>query len=268
MAKLRNGRTPSQLGREGVRAGGRISDMAAYDRSSPYAKRSGQDTGSAEPVVGRDGRDYVLSPSGRRFMDARRNDAKACRGADGATRRGILVLTLSVLAAPVWAQSSGMSRATAFAFSFQALDGPPIRLADHAGKPVLIVNTASLCGYTPQYAALQEVWARYRDRGLLVIGVPSNDFGGQEPGEAAEIGHTTHSYGVTFPLAAKANVRGANPHPFYKWAAAERPLDAPRWNFHKYLVGRDGRLAGVFPSAVAPTDPQVIAAIERQLPAP
>lgn len=177
-------------------------------------------------------------------------------------------LLACALAAPAFAQSSSMSRATAFAFSFQGLDGQPIRLADHAGKPILVVNTASLCGYTPQYAALQEVWARYRERGLLVVGVPSNDFGGQEPGAITEIEHTTHSYGVTFPLAAKANVRGVNSHPFYKWAATERPLDAPRWNFHKYLVGRDGRIIGSFPSAVVPNDARVIAAIEAQLRAP
>lgn len=180
-------------------------------------------------------------------------------------RRHALAVLASVFATPAFAQSSGMSRATAYAFSFASLDGGAIRLSDHAGKPILIVNTASLCGYTPQYAGLQELWARYRERGLLVLGVPSNDFGGQEPGEAAEINHTAHGHGVTFPLAAKANVRGANPHPFYKWAAVERPLDAPRWNFHKYLVGRDGHIAASFPSAVTPTDPKLVTAIEQQL---
>jgi glutathione peroxidase len=158
-----------------------------------------------------------------------------------------------------------MSRASAYAFSFSALDGGNIRLADFAGKPILVVNTASLCGFTPQYAGLEQLWTRYRDRGLIVLGVPSNDFGGQEPGGTKEIGTTAHAHGVTFPLAEKASVRGANPHPFYKWVASERPLDAPRWNFHKYLVGRDGRIAGSFPSAVEPTDARVLAAIEQQL---
>ena len=159
-----------------------------------------------------------------------------------------------------------MSRVTAFAFSFAALDGPDIRLAAHAGKPILVVNTASLCGYTPQYAGLQDLWKRYRDRGLLIVGVPSNDFGGQEPGGATDIVETaSHHYGVTFPLAAKAAVKGAEPHPFYKWASTERPLDAPRWNFHKYLVGRDGHIVAAFPSAVEPSDPRVIAAIEKEL---
>ncbi|MEA2992718.1 MAG: glutathione peroxidase, partial [Alphaproteobacteria bacterium] len=97
-----------------------------------------------------------------------------------------------------------MSRITAYAFSFKGLEGADIRLAEHAGKPILIVNTASLCGYTPQYAGLQQLWTRYRDKGLLIVGVPSNDFGGQEPGTATDILETAHKeYGVTFPLAAK-----------------------------------------------------------------
>ena len=155
---------------------------------------------------------------------------------------------------------------TAYAFTFAGLAGGDIKLADYAGKPILVVNTASLCGYTPQYAGLQELWTRFRARGLAIVGVPSNDFGNQEPGEANDIAHTAHQgYGVTFPLAAKADVKGASPHPFYKWAAAERPLDLPRWNFHKYLVGRDGHIAASFPSTVEPTDARVIAAIEKEL---
>jgi glutathione peroxidase len=159
-----------------------------------------------------------------------------------------------------------MSKATAYAFSFPALKGDAIRLADYAGKPILIVNTASLCGYTPQYAGLQELWTRFRERGLVIIGVPSNDFGGQEPGGVEEIEHTAHQqYGVGFLLAAKTDVRGANPHPFYKWAATERPLETPRWNFHKYLIGRNGRVTAVFPTSVAPTDARVIEAIAKEL---
>ena len=159
-----------------------------------------------------------------------------------------------------------MTRASAHVFAFQALDGREIRLADQAGKPVLIVNTASLCGYTPQYAGLQELWQRYRARGLLVIGVPSNDFGGQEPGGKTEIDHTMHQYGVTFPMATKVAVRGPEAHPFYRWAALERPGDAPSWNFHKYLIDGDGRLKASFPSSVPPTDPRIVTAIERELP--
>jgi glutathione peroxidase len=159
-----------------------------------------------------------------------------------------------------------MSRISAYAFTFDGLDGGAILLASYAGRPMMIVNTASQCGYTPQFAGLQTLWTRYRDKGLLVLGVPSNDFGGQEPGGAKEIHATADGeYHVTFPLTAKAVVKGPNAHPFYRWAAAERPLEAPRWNFHKYLIGRDGSLKAAFASEVEPTEPKVIATIETEL---
>ena len=185
-------------------------------------------------------------------------------------RRNLMVLLGSAtgvtLASPAFAQAPAMSRPTAFAFSFTGLDGGNLRLAEHAGKPILIVNTASQCGYTPQYAGLQELWTRYRDKGLLIIGVPSNDFGGQEPGGPTEISETAHhQYGVTFPIAAKAVVVGQNAHPFYKWAAEARPREVPRWNFHKYLIGRDGYIAEVFPSAIEPTDTRVKTAVAKTL---
>ena len=124
-------------------------------------------------------------------------------------RRQVLTLLAGVATAPGAASAQGVSRMTAYAFSFTALKGGDIKLADYAGKPILVVNTASQCGYTPQYAGLQDLWKRYRERGLMIVGVPSNDFGGQEPGGEAEIEHTAHgSYGVAFPLAAKAVVRG------------------------------------------------------------
>lgn len=185
-------------------------------------------------------------------------------------RREFLSLLAAGLAIPLagdraHAQAAAISRATAFAFSFKGLDGKDIRLSDHTGRPVLVVNTASLCGYTPQYSGLETLWARYRERGLLVIGVPSNDFGGQEPGGAAEIHTTAYQHGVSFPLTEKVAVKGAAAHPFYRWAAIQRPDETPRWNFHKYLVGRDGTLAAAFASAVEPTDSSVVAAIEKQL---
>jgi glutathione peroxidase len=184
-------------------------------------------------------------------------------------RRRVLALLASSFTTPALAQAPAMSRITAYAFSFAGLEGGEIKLADHAGKPILVVNTASLCGFTPQYAGLQQLWERYRQRGLMIVGVPSNDFGGQEPGGAADITKTAHGeYGVGFPLAAKAQVKGASPHPFYKWAASERPLETPRWNFHKYLVGRDGHIAAVFATDIEPMDARVINAIVKELPAP
>ncbi len=98
-----------------------------------------------------------------------------------------------------------------------------------------------------------------------MLGVPSNDFGGQEPGGETEIRHTATSHGVTFPLMAKVDVKGETAHPFYRWAALQRPLETPRWNFHKYLVGGDGLIAGAYPSATEPMDGKLVAAIERHL---
>ena len=162
-----------------------------------------------------------------------------------------------------------MSPVTAYAFSFDGLKGGSIRLADYAGKPIMVVNTASLCGYTPQYAGLEQLFERFHDRGFMIVGVPSNDFGGQEPGGASEISATANKeYGVTFPLAAKVDVEGPNAHPFYKWAAAQRPRETPKWNFHKYLVGTDGYIAAVFPTATVPMDTRVIEAVARQLAGP
>jgi glutathione peroxidase len=188
-----------------------------------------------------------------------------------ADRRNVLSVLLAGLASPAMAQTlsmkgAAMSPVTAYAFSFAGLQGDSIRLSDYAGKPIMVVNTASLCGYTPQYSGLEQLYTRYHAHGLMLIGVPSNDFGGQEPGGATEISATANKeYGVTFPLTAKADVVGPNAHPFYKWAAAERPHDPPKWNFHKYLVGRDGHIAAVFASAVEPLDARVINAIGREL---
>src|SRR5262249_47440133 len=153
-------------------------------------------------------------------------------------RRDVLALLLSA-AAPIPSAFAQMSRPTAYAFSFTGIDGHVIRLANNAGKPILVVNTASQCGYTHQFTGLQQLWSRYHQRGLLIVGVPSNDFGNQEPGTPSEILKVAADhYGVTFPLASKVSVSGEKAHPFYKWASLERPGVFPRWNFHKFLIGR------------------------------
>jgi glutathione peroxidase len=181
-------------------------------------------------------------------------------------RRTMITGALAAAAAVSAQAETAVSRISAYAFSFPALSEGEISLADYTGHPLLVVNTASLCGYTPQYAGLQQLWTEFRERGLGMIGVPSNDFGGQEPGGATEIAETAqHQYAVTFPIAAKAVVVGPNAHPFYKWAAEARPKDVPRWNFHKYLIGCDGYIADVFASAVEPTDTRVKTAIARAL---
>jgi glutathione peroxidase len=174
-------------------------------------------------------------------------------------------LASPALAEPISTKGTAMTPITAYAFSFTGLQGDAIRLADYAGKPIMVVNTASLCGYTPQYAGLEQLFTRFHGRGLMIIGVPSNDFGGQEPGGPAEISETANNeYGVTFPLTAKAVVKGPNAHPFYKWAATERPLETPKWNFHKYLVGSDGYIRAVFPTEIEPMDARVVDAVAKE----
>ena len=153
-------------------------------------------------------------------------------------------------------------------FAFTSIDGQPLPMRAFAGQAVLVVNTASFCGFTYQYAALQSVWETYRARGLVVLGVPSNDFGNQEPGTADEIKEFCEvNFAVDFPLTEKQVVKGPGAHPFFKQVVATLGPDAsPRWNFHKYLVTPEGRLAGAWPSRVEPAAPEITAAIEEVLP--
>jgi len=170
----------------------------------------------------------------------------------------------AALLAPTRHQEMPMS---AHDFSFAAIDGKPLPLSGFAGHPVLIVNTASKCGLTPQYAGLEALWEKYRDQGLVVLGVPSNDFGEQEPGTEAEIASfCSLNYGVSFPLTSKNPVVGTNAHPFYKWGVSEAgEASAPKWNFHKYLIDGKGHLIGTFGSKVTPEDPNLTEAIEASL---
>jgi glutathione peroxidase len=156
---------------------------------------------------------------------------------------------------------------SAYDFSFHAIDGGALPLETFRGKAVLVVNTASQCGLTPQYSALEALYRQYRDQGLVVLGVPANDFGQQEPGTNAEIqAFCTSRFQVSFPMAAKETVVGPTAHAFYRWAVAEAGEDAaPKWNFHKYLIGPDGGLAAVFASKTAPDAPEVISAVSAAL---
>ncbi len=158
---------------------------------------------------------------------------------------------------------------TAHDFTFIGIEGTSLPLRSFDGKAMLVVNTASRCGFTDQYADLQALWEQYGPRGLVVLGVPSNDFGGQEPGTESEIKTFCEvNFDVDFPLTAKTAVTGARAHPFYKWAASELgPNAAPRWNFHKYLVAPDGRLVDWFSTGTAPTDSRVTDVVEALLPA-
>jgi glutathione peroxidase len=149
-------------------------------------------------------------------------------------------------------------------YDFEALsiDGKPAALATQRGKVLLIVNTASACGFTPQFAGLEKLWADYRERGLVVVGFPSNEFGAQDPGSNDEIASFCQlNYGVSFPMMAKVKVNGAGAHPLWKWLTAEAPgllgSQSVKWNFTKFLVGKDGQVIKRY----APTDtPQALAA--------
>lgn len=153
-------------------------------------------------------------------------------------------------------------------FSFLTLMGEePMPLSNYSGKVLLIVNTASKCGFTGQYEGLEKLYATYKDKGLVVIGVPSNDFGAQEPGSSKEIANFCKlNYGVSFPMTSKEVVSGSNAHPFYKYARETLGFGtAPKWNFHKYLVNRKGSLVDYFNSTTSPDSTRLVNAIESEL---
>ena len=152
----------------------------------------------------------------------------------------------------------------------QSLSGETVDLAQYRGKALLIVNTASKCGYTRQYADLQKVYETYSDRGLVVIGFPSNDYGGQEPGSAEEIANFCQkNYGVTFPMMAKVHTKGSKKAPIYRALTEGSASDFQgevRWNFTKFLVDPEGNVVGRFESGVAPTSKELIQSLEEILP--
>ena len=168
-------------------------------------------------------------------------------------------------AGAAWAQA-GRQPVDWSAVSLDAIGGGPLPTADYKDKVVLLVNTASQCGFTGQYKGLEALWRRYRDQGLVVLGVPSNDFGGQEPATAEEIKRFCEaSFDITFPLADKQVVSGPNAHPLYRWAAAQTgALGTPSWNFHKILIGRDGCIVDWY-SAAGGMGPKLDRAIEAAL---
>jgi glutathione peroxidase len=153
--------------------------------------------------------------------------------------------------------------ASAYDFSFTTLKGQPYPLARHAGKPLVVVNTASKCGFTPQYKALQELTKSFPD--VALIGVPCNDFGGQEPGSADEIGQFCElNYGVSFPMMSKVTTKGPDAHPFFTWVVAQAgTLARPRWNFYKYLVDKQGGLADYFIPITSPASKKFADAVQK-----
>lgn len=175
-------------------------------------------------------------------------------------RAGLLA---SAFLAPAVTTGQAQSGDEAWAFTLESLEGPPMPLAQWRGRVLLVVNTASFCGFTKQYEGLQRLHDRYEPRGLTVIGVPSTDFN-QESAEASKVREFCDTmFGITFPMAAISHVRGERAHPLYRWLTAQ---SAPvRWNFQKFLVGRDGRRVTSFSTATGPESPRLTQAIEAAL---
>ena len=152
-------------------------------------------------------------------------------------------------------------------FSFNDLDGVRLNLSEFKNKVIVIVNVASQCGFTSQYDDMQKIWNEYQKKGLVMIGVPSNDFGNQEPGNSEDIKTFCEAkFGITFPMTEKVNVKGENAHPFYIWAKKNHGRSAvPKWNFHKIIIGKNGKITDTFASITKPTSKRFIGVIEKAL---
>jgi len=174
------------------------------------------------------------------------------------------LLTTTMLTAVLTAQSGGTVESF-YDLKTTKLDGTPADLGEHRGKVALVVNVASKCGFTPQYTGLEQLWRDMKDKGVVVLGFPSNDFGGQEPGTAEDIAtFCKTTYDVTFPLFSKLQTKaGQGQSPIYAWLGESG--DLPAWNFTKYVINKDGQVVAFFPSKVAPEAPELKAAIDKAL---
>lgn len=170
-------------------------------------------------------------------------------------------------AAPAAKPQAAPAANSAYDFTLTRIDGKPMPLSQYRGKVILLVNTASFCGFTPQYEGLQALQTSYAPKGFTVVGVPSGDFQGQEYDDNGKIKEFCETkFGINFPLAEKASVKGPNALPVYRWAKTQVPTEnEPKWNFHKFLIGKDGRVIAGFNSKVEPTSPQMKAAIDAAL---
>tara|TARA_B100000575_G_C23130086_1_gene655412 strand:- start:863 stop:1408 length:546 start_codon:yes stop_codon:yes gene_type:complete len=162
--------------------------------------------------------------------------------------------------------SSAQYTNLAYSYSFDGIDGNKITLEDYKGKIIVVVNVASRCGYTPQYEGLQKLYTNYKDKDLVVIGVPTNNFK-QEPGSNKEIKDFCETnFGINFPLAEKTDVIGSNAHPFYKWANENHGIGAiPKWNFHKIIIGKNGKVLDTFASFTKPTSNKFLKIIDKEI---
>ena len=177
-----------------------------------------------------------------------------------------LCLASVLLPASLLARQQDMT-VTAFDFHFPSIEGGQLSLSDYQGKVLLVVNTASQCGFTPQYTALQALWSQYRDKGLVVIGVPSDDFGGQELDSEQQVKEFCEvNFDIDFPMTAITKVKGGNAHAFYQWAGQQvGMMGKPKWNFHKFLIGRDGQMADWFSSMTTPDSQKIKKSVDAAL---
>jgi len=173
----------------------------------------------------------------------------------------ILYLLLSIFVCTVNADQEKL----AYDFKFKDLDGSTLKLSDYQGKIIIVVNVASQCGFTNQYEDMQNLWDNYQSKGVIMLGVPSNDFGQQEPGTNKDIKNFCESkFGISFPMTEKVIVKGENAHPFYIWARENYGKSTiPKWNFHKIIVDRNGKIADTFSSFTKPTSKKFIKSIEK-----
>ena len=153
----------------------------------------------------------------------------------------------------------------AYDFMFKDLDGSALNLSEYKGKIIVVVNVASQCGFTNQYEDMQNIWEKYKSKGVVILGVPSNDFGKQEPGSNNDIKNFCEAkFGISFPMTEKVSVKGSGAHPFYIWAQENHGKTAiPKWNFHKIIIGKNGKIAETFSSITNPSSKKFISALEK-----
>ena len=175
----------------------------------------------------------------------------------------LLIIMISFLGNKVTANYEKL----AYDFQFKDLDGSALNLSEYKGKVIIIVNVASQCGFTKQYEDMQNIWENYQSKGIVMLGIPSNDFGKQEPGTSEEIKNFCEAkFGITFPMTEKVSVKGPESHPFYIWARENHGKSAiPKWNFHKIIVGRNGKIDNTFASITNPSSKKFIKAIEKSI---
>ncbi len=160
--------------------------------------------------------------------------------------------------------ASAISETFAYNFKFKDLDGSILNLSEYKDKVIVVVNVASQCGFTKQYEDMQKIWELYQEKGIIVLGVPSNDFGNQEPGSSKDIKNFCEAkFGITFPMTEKVKVKGPEAHPFYVWARESFGKSAiPKWNFHKIIINKKGKVAHTFTSLTNPSSKKFIKIIE------